>query len=53
VIRKYIGQIQIQRGDFNGRLITIRSEDVRALARVFERDEGSMRTRIEELGIRH
>ncbi len=53
VIRKYIGQIQIQRGDFNGRLITVRSEDVRALARVFERDEGSMRTRIEELGIRH
>ncbi|MCL6092075.1 MAG: transcriptional regulator [Actinobacteria bacterium] len=53
VIRKYIGQIQIQRGDFNGRLITIRAEDVRALARVFERDEASMRTRIEELGIRH
>ena len=53
VIRKYIGQIQIQRGDFNGRLITIRAEDVRALARVFERDEASMRTRIDELGIRH
>jgi len=53
VIRRYIGQIQIQRGDFNGRLITIRGEDVRALARVFERDETSMRNRIEELGIRH
>ena len=35
VLRRYIGMIQIQRGDFNGRLITIRSEDVRALARVF------------------
>ena len=44
--------IQIQRGDFNGRLITIRAEDVRALARVFERDESGMRTRIDELGIR-
>lgn len=32
VLRRYIGMIQIQRGDFNGRLITIRSEDVRALA---------------------
>ncbi|HYA45851.1 MAG TPA: transcriptional regulator [Acidimicrobiales bacterium] len=52
VIRRYIGMIQIQRGDFNGRLITIRAEDVRALARVFERDEGGMRTRIDELGIR-
>jgi len=52
LLRRYIGMIQIQRGDFNGRLITIRSEDVRALARVFERDEGGMRTRIDELGIR-
>lgn len=53
VIRRYIGMIQIQRGDFNGRLITIRAEDVRALARVFERDENAMRNRIDELGIRH
>ncbi|MCU4184539.1 transcriptional regulator [Acidiferrimicrobium sp. IK] len=51
LLRRYIGMIQIQRGDFNGRLITIRSEDVRALARVFGRDEGAMRSRIEELGI--
>ena len=50
VLRRYIGMIQIQRGDFNGRLITIRAEDVRALARVFERDEHAMRNRIEELG---
>ena len=52
VLRRYIGMIQIQRGDFNWRLITIRAEDVRALARVFERDEQAMRSRIEELGIR-
>jgi len=52
VLRHYIAMIQIQRGDFNGRVITIRSEDVRALARVFERDEQSMRNRIDELGIR-
>jgi transcriptional regulator with XRE-family HTH domain len=51
LLRRYIGMIQIQRGDFNGRLITIRSEDVRALARVFGRDEGAMRVRLDELGI--
>ena len=51
LLRRYIGMIQIQRGDFNGRLITIRNEDVRALARVFGRDEGAMRGRLEELGI--
>ncbi len=52
VVRRYIGMIQIQRGDFNGRVITIRDEDVRALARVFERDEADMRRRLHELGIR-
>ena len=52
VMRRYVGMIQIQRGDFNGRLISIRNEDLRALARVFERDEADMRHRLEELGIR-
>jgi transcriptional regulator with XRE-family HTH domain len=52
LLRRYIGMIQVQRGDFNGRVITIRNEDVRSLARVFERDEASMRRRFDELGIR-
>ena len=52
LLRRYIGMIQVQRGDFNGRVITVRNEDVRALARVFERDEASMRRRFDELGIR-
>lgn len=52
LLRRYVGMIQVQRGDFNGRVITIRNEDVRSLARVFERDEASMRRRFDELGIR-
>jgi transcriptional regulator with XRE-family HTH domain len=52
LIRRYVGMIQIERGDFNGRVITIRSDDVRALARIFERDEADMRRRLDELGIR-
>lgn len=52
LIRRYVGMIQIERGDFNGRVITIRSDDVRALARIFERDETDMRRRLDELGIR-
>lgn len=51
VLRRYIGMIQIQRGDFNGRVITIRNEDVRALARVFEREESDMRQRMSDLGL--
>jgi transcriptional regulator with XRE-family HTH domain len=52
LISRYVGMIQLQRGDFNGRVLTIRDEDVRALARLFELDASSMRERIEELGIR-
>jgi len=51
VLRRYIGMLQVQRGDFNGRMITIRTADVQALARVFEQDEQTMRTQLKELDI--
>jgi transcriptional regulator with XRE-family HTH domain len=51
VLRRYVSMIQIQRGDFNGRVITIRREDVTALGRVFEIDELGMRNRLIDLGI--
>ena len=49
VLQRYVTSIQIQRGDFNGRVITIREEDVRALGRILESDELSTRTRLREL----
>jgi transcriptional regulator with XRE-family HTH domain len=49
VLQRYVTSIQIQRGDFNGRVITIREEDVRALGRIFESDELSTRIRLREL----
>ena len=52
LISRYVSMIQLQRGDFNGRVLTIRDEDIRALARLFERDAEGMRRRMEELGIR-
>ncbi len=51
VLHRYVRMIQIQRGDFNGKVITIRREDVLALGRVFERDETTMRNRLRELGL--
>jgi hypothetical protein len=51
VLRRYVSMIQIQRGDFNGRVITIRREDVSALGRVFELDEVAMRVRLHDLGL--
>lgn len=51
VLLRYVNAIQIQRGDFNGKVITIRREDVLALGRVFDRDEATMRNRLRELGL--
>jgi transcriptional regulator with XRE-family HTH domain len=51
VLHRYVTMIQIQRGDFNGKVITIRREDVSALGRVFERDEAAMRSRLRDLGL--
>ncbi len=52
VIRRYLTMIQVQRGDFSERSVRIRCEDLRALGRVFERDETGMRVRLQELGVR-
>jgi transcriptional regulator with XRE-family HTH domain len=52
VIRRYLTMIQVQRGDFSERSVRIRCEDLRALGRVFERDETGMRVRLHELGVR-
>jgi transcriptional regulator with XRE-family HTH domain len=51
IVRRYVARISLQRGDFNGRVITVRIEDVRALGRVFGWDEQRMRRRLEELGV--
>lgn len=51
VIRRYVNMVQAQRSDFAGRTMALRSEDVRALGRIFERDEAAMTARLIELGI--
>jgi transcriptional regulator with XRE-family HTH domain len=49
VLQRYVTSVQIQRGDFNGRVITIRDEDVRALGRILMLDEAATRARLREL----
>jgi transcriptional regulator with XRE-family HTH domain len=51
VLRRYMGMIQVQRGDYNGKVLTIRDEDVVALGRVFELDEDCIRDRLHQLGV--
>jgi transcriptional regulator with XRE-family HTH domain len=49
---RYLGLIQVQRGDFNGRVLTIRNEDLRALATLFDTTPDSMRRRLDDLDLR-
>src|SRR5882672_10751957 len=36
VLQRYVNMVQMRRGDFNGKVLTIRSDDLRALASVLE-----------------
>ena len=54
LLARYIGMIQLQRQDFNGEVLTIRTEDLRAIACMFEATSNGMRQRLDQLGlIRH
>lgn len=49
LLMRYIGMIQLQRQDFNGQVLTIRQEDLRAIACLFEATPEGMRRRLEQL----
>jgi predicted methyltransferase len=42
----------MQRGDFNGRVLTVRNDDLRALAAVLELTPDALAARLDELGVR-
>jgi transcriptional regulator with XRE-family HTH domain len=52
MLSRYLGMIQLQRQDFNGRVLTIRREDLRALACLFETNPDNMQRRLDDLGLR-
>ncbi|MGH9286674.1 MAG: transcriptional regulator, partial [Acidimicrobiales bacterium] len=52
MLTRYLGMIQVQRQDFNGKVLTIRAEDLRAIACLFETSTASMRRRLDEMGLR-
>jgi transcriptional regulator with XRE-family HTH domain len=52
VLSRYAGTIQRQREDFNGRMLTIRRDDVRVLAAVLGRRPEEFGTHLDELGLR-
>lgn len=52
VLSRYAATIQLQRQDFNGRLLTVRRDDLRVLAAVLGRRPEEMGIRLDELGLR-
>jgi transcriptional regulator with XRE-family HTH domain len=52
LLGRYLGMIQVQRGDFNGRVLTVRRDDLRAIACLLDTPPDTARTRLDELGLR-
>ncbi|MTV26020.1 transcriptional regulator [Nitriliruptoraceae bacterium ZYF776] len=50
-LRRYCEAIQHQRGDYNQRVLSIRGEDLRALAIIQNRDVDSLTTALDEVGV--
>jgi len=52
LLSRYLHTIQMQRQDYNGRVLTIRREDLRAIACMFELTPELLRRRLDDLGVR-
>lgn len=50
-VGKYVQMIQVQRQDFNGKVLTIRRDDLRALACLSELSSEELASRLGELGV--
>lgn len=52
LLGRYLGMIQVQRGDFNGRMLTVRRDDLRAIACLLDTTPEGARGRLDEMGLR-
>jgi transcriptional regulator with XRE-family HTH domain len=52
VLQRYLNLVQIRRNDFNGKVLTIRSEDLRVLASVLDMSVDALASKIDELGVK-
>ena len=51
MVERYLTIIQVKRQDFNGRVLTIRGDDLQALAAILGTDVDAAAPRLEELGL--
>jgi transcriptional regulator with XRE-family HTH domain len=50
-ISRFATAIQVQRGDFNGRILTIREDDLMALALLYQTSASELARRLDEWGL--
>jgi transcriptional regulator with XRE-family HTH domain len=50
-LERFAAAIQVQRGDFNGRVLTIREDDLMALALLYRIDTENVSRRLEDWGL--
>lgn len=51
MLSRYLRMIQVQRGDFNGRVLTVRRDDLRAIACILDVTPELVTARLDALGI--
>lgn len=51
-LKRYLDAVQMQRGDFNGKVLTIRNSDLQVIASVLDLSPETLYGKIEELGIK-
>lgn len=51
MLNRYLEMIQVQRQDFNGRVLTVRSQDLQALAAILGTPVDEAALRIDALGL--
>jgi hypothetical protein len=52
MLSRYLRMIQVQRQDFNGRVLTIRRDDIKAIACILGVSEVTADLRLDEMGLR-
>ncbi|MEO6989303.1 MAG: transcriptional regulator [Aquihabitans sp.] len=51
MLRRYVAMIQVQRQDFNGRVLTIRRDDLRAIACIIDSPPDHVLKRLDQMGV--
>jgi transcriptional regulator with XRE-family HTH domain len=52
VLQRYLNMVQVRRGDFNGKVLTIRNDDLRAIASVLDISPEALLGKMSELGLK-